>query len=292
MNLGFVFDSFIYRSRLSLQGNFQFIETRAGTVRVFDNESEKKPTIVLTPDGPCTIEHFSELADQLNALFRVVILDMPGFGFSRPKNNYDHSPARAVECIEDVFNALGIDKAILNFTCVNGFYAMAFAKQLPGRVIGIILGQTPDMPTMLTWVDRIIPKTLKIPLVGQILNWFGRYKLAKIWFKIALPKGHDYKPWVEKSVSNLNSGGCNCLASVVQGMTGSNNAQFEGVKAPVILLWGAADRSYPDSPAQSLRNIAQAHIEILPDCGHFPNLENPELVLKTAKTLIEQEANK
>ena len=287
MNLGFAFDSFIYRFQPFFQGGFQFIETRAGSIRIFDSGAGKKQTVVLTPDGPCTIEHFSELIGKLETMFRVVVFDMPGFGLSRPGRNYDHSPDRAVECIEDIFNWLDIEKAILNFTCVNGFYALAFAKKFPERVTGVILGQTPDMPAMLDWVDRIIPKALRIPLMGQIINWFGRYRLARIWFKIALPKSHDHKPWVEKSIASLDSGGCNCLASVVQGMTKSNNAQFEGVAAPVILHWGASDRSHPDSPAQSLENITKAHIEILPDCGHFPNLENPDLVLRAAKMLVE-----
>lgn len=285
VNLGFAFDAFVYRPK-PIQGEFQFIETRAGTIRALDVGQRDGITVVLTPDGPCTIEHFSALVEKLKPEYRVVVFDMPGFGSSKPISDYDHSPARAVECIEDLFNHLKIEQAVLNFTCVNGFYALSFAKQFPKRVKGIILGQTPDFSTMSDWVDRVIPKVLRFPLIGQIISWLNRYKLAKIWFKIALPKGHDIEPWVEKSISNLKDGGCNCLASLVQGMLGSTDSQFIGVRVPVISQWGTLDRSHENNSAQSLKNIVKAEIEILPSCGHFPNLESMESVLSALKRLL------
>ena len=215
--LGSYIDSMLntYKNR---EDGFDHIETKSGNVRA-RIQGRGESVIVMVPDGPCVIEHFDELVRILENDYRVLVFDMPGFGGSFPSKTYDHSIDSAVGAVMSVLDHYHLDKVILNFTCVNGYYALAFASRFPNRVKAVVLGQTPSIENMKAWVSRVIPKFLTIPAIGQVVGFFLRKKFAKLWFKIALPKGTKTEPYAVVSERNLSAGGCNCLASVVQAGT-------------------------------------------------------------------------
>ncbi len=80
---------------------------------------------------------------------------------------------------------------------------------------------------------------------------------------------------------NLSSGGCNCLASVVQAGLRIEPKQIGTIACPVFLMWGREDRSHKLSQPESiLELVPEAKIEVLEFCGHFPNLESAESLQK------------
>ncbi len=68
----------------------KLLATQGGLIRVLDTGGHKHPLLIV-PDGPCVIEHYADLIDLLSPDFRVVCLDLPGFGFSYPSLKYDFS---------------------------------------------------------------------------------------------------------------------------------------------------------------------------------------------------------
>eukprot|EP00053_Salpingoeca_punica_P006246 m.59685 g.59685 ORF g.59685 m.59685 type:complete len:709 (-) comp13602_c0_seq2:287-2413(-) len=269
-----------------------------------------KPVLVCVPDGPCVIEHFEGLVKRFQNRYRVVVFDLPGFGLSAPAPSYDHSLQKAAQCIEEVLDALLVERAVLNFTCINGYYALAFAKRCPQRVAGLVLGQTPAPADMRAWTTRVIPRYLSIPYLGQLISYVLRHHLARYWLSVALPstkveqqgqqnKNQQFVPhpelaaWQSKAAAALKKGGCNCLASVVQGVDGidSNTAAdaalLTGITAPVVLLWGLKDRSHrPTDPKNFHTLVPHATVCLLPDQGHFPNLENLDALEKALNQLL------
>ena len=69
---------------------------------------------------------------------------------------------------------------------------------------------------MVEWTEVNIPKILRYPVIGQIVNSFSEKKLTKIWYKYALPKETDKSTFVDTSINNLSKGGCFCLSSLFQ----------------------------------------------------------------------------
>ncbi|MGI8726231.1 MAG: alpha/beta fold hydrolase [Solirubrobacterales bacterium] len=52
---------------------------------------------------------------------------------------------------------------------------------------------------------------------------------------------------------------------------------LEAIDRPLLLVWGESDRMvYTTGAERVLRTVPYADIEILPDCGHCPQLEVPE----------------
>jgi pimeloyl-ACP methyl ester carboxylesterase len=261
------------------------IETSVGTVRVHDSGSSL-PCIVMAPDGPNVIEHYEVLIRLLAEQFRVVCFDMPGFGYSHPGHFYTHSLDQGARAILGVLDGLGIERATLAFSCANGFYALRAAKLAPQRVSNLVLSQTPSLPAMHAWTDRVIPRPLRIPVAGQVAAWLFRRKAAASWYGMALPRTTDPRFFRDKALAALDTGACFCLAGVVQGLARESTAALQGVTVPCTMIWGDKDHSHRPTDPHSLHEcIPQADIVHFQDCGHFPDLEQPD---RFARLLIEQ----
>jgi pimeloyl-ACP methyl ester carboxylesterase len=102
-------------------------------------------------------------------------------------------------------------------------------------------------------------------------------KLASVWYGMALPRNSTYKEsFIDHALSALHTGGCFCLASIVQGMRNVRDDALGGVEVPITMVWGNKDWSHRNTNFESLRDHAP-HCEIkkFDGCGHFPYLEQP-----------------
>jgi pimeloyl-ACP methyl ester carboxylesterase len=278
-------DSLLSRTGAAPDGT-RVLDTRAGRIRLRDTGG-KGPVIVMTPDGPNVVEHHAEVMSLLAPHARVVCFDMPGFGFSAPGRRYGHSLAQGSAAILAVMDALDIREAALSFSCANGFYAIAAARQAPARFRHLLLAQTPGFSAMPAWTDRNVPKAIRTPVVGQLLNRVVRRKLAHTWYGMAMPDKPQRKEFRATADAALAHGACFCLAGVVQGLGRATADELAGVKAPATLLWGDSDRSHKHTRAESLHELLpQATIRHLPECGHFPELEQPRAYAELALAAI------
>jgi pimeloyl-ACP methyl ester carboxylesterase len=268
----------------SSAASVSLIDTRAGSLRLFDSASAK-PCVVFVPDGPNVVEHYATLTRLLASELRVVCFDMPGFGFSLPERSYRHSLDQGANAVLAVLDRLEIASATLAFSCANGFYALRAARMAAPRISSLFLSQTPSLDAMHAWTNRVIPWPLRVPVVGQTVAWLSRHKAAHGWYDVALPKTTDREPFRQPARQALAAGGCFCLAGVVQGLSRESAASIQGVSTPCTMIWGDKDRSHRYTKVESLLEcVPHAEIVHFDDCGHFPDLEAPE---RYAKLLLD-----
>ena len=61
------------------------------------------------------------------------------------------------------------------------------------------------------------------------------------------------------------------------------------VKVPTLIVWGERDGVVPPSHGRAYQaEIAGAELAILPDCGHLPMVEQPEVFVQTVLTYLER----
>ena len=255
----------------------QLLPTQAGILRILDTGSNKHP-LLMVPDGPCVLEHYSDLIDRLSPNFRVVCFDLPGFGFSYPAFGFNFSVSNMAETVVEVMDYLKIPCAVLAFTCANSFFALHIAKHHPERVSHLILGQTPSFQAMRQWDAQIIPQILHVPYVGQLIMASLTRKVSMGWYDRALPKRNEQKSqFIRHADHALKSGGCFCLASFVQGLSQTQDSEISDVSTPTLLIHGNRDPSHRHTNFLSLRDhVPTADIKTFKGCGHFPDLENPQ----------------
>jgi pimeloyl-ACP methyl ester carboxylesterase len=268
--------------------NMKLVATQAGMLRILDTGEHNKHPLIVVPDGPCVIEHYADLIELLLPDFRVICFDLPGFGFSYPAFRYDFSVSQTAEAVVEIMDLLDISDASLSFTCANGFVALCLAKNYPTRVSHLVLGQTPSFQLMRQWNEKIIPKILHIPYVGQsIAAGFAR-KISSGWYNSALPSNSEHKPqFVECADRALKSGGCFCLASLVQGLNRTQDSEISEISVPTLLIYGDKDRSHRHTDFTSLRDhVSKAEVIEFQGCGHFPDLERPQEYAKHIKQFV------
>lgn len=267
----------------SARASIGFVRSRYGTIRYLDTEVGSR-CVIFVPDGPNTIEHYASIVSELSASSRVICFDMPGFGLSIPSRAYDHSIASGAGSVLDVMDARGVSRAALAFSCANGLYALRVAALAPERVSRVVVSQTPSLKAMHEWAGRNVPKAIMIPMVGQILSCVLRRKMARGWYSYAVPNRAHVRRLQSHARRAFDEGACFCLAGVVQGLLRERLDALKRIEVPCTLLWGDQDRSHRDTDPMSISLIAPAaEIIRVPGCGHFPDLEEPRLLLDVLK---------
>lgn len=248
-------------------------------LRLFDSGGAGAPLVFL-PAGPCSIEHYATLTTLLRDAFRVVIVELPGVGFSAPAPDYAHSLHDGGGAVSAVLQALSMPPATLVASSVNGFYALAATHAARARIDRLMLCQTPSLAAMQDWATRMVPPIMTLPVVGQLLNYNGRRRIATAWCRTAVADRMNRDAFARTARDVLRQGGCYCHAGVMQGMRScaiDDPLLTPPADLPVGAVWGQADRSHPRSAAATLHSLCpQAEMHPLEGVGHFPELEAPE----------------
>ncbi|MEW6467536.1 MAG: alpha/beta hydrolase [Bacteroidota bacterium] len=107
-------------------------------VKVRYSDSGKGRAIVLIHGFPESLEIWNDFAEPLTGHFRVIAIDLPGFG-DTPAIGYVHSMELMAECVKKVMDDIGYRKYVLAGHSMGGYVALAFAELFPKNVSGLCL---------------------------------------------------------------------------------------------------------------------------------------------------------
>lgn len=317
--LGFAFDAWWTQWRAPTPGEVKtwpsdtrFVGTNIGKLRVrqWHASRQAKPTLplLIVPDGPNVIEHYELMAQRLteDSIASVAVVDFAGFGHSTMSAEFDFALDQGGQALIQVLDACGFEKAVLACPCSGGFYGLAAANCAPARVAGLILPQTPTMVDMEAWAYRVVPWYIRTPCLGQIIMACLASRVAHGWYGVALPKGSDKSVatsrYVQPAMQVLSrEHGCFCLASLTQGLqleTGRSGGSLLvdqrqrsnlSLALPIVVMCGQADRTHRRTDWRRIKQLLpQAQLIELPACGHFPDLEAPEIFVTAVQELCAQ----
>lgn len=267
--------------------SIKMLKLSTGKIRILDTK-EGKETILIIPDGPNIIEHYFSLVDKLKKSFRVIIFDLPGFGFSTHKGDYDYSFQKTNQLIVELLSVINLPKVNLVFPCAGGFYGLAFTQAFPEKVNHLLLIQTPSLGEMKKWTQRIVPNYLKKPYLSQVIMPFVENKFAENWYDYALPKEVDGSAYKSVALKGIKDGGSFCLCSLTQGLTEEMDTDLSiDVSIPLTLVYGTKDFTHKGTNFESiLQYHEKADLIAFEQCGHFPDLEQEDKFVKLLKEKI------
>jgi pimeloyl-ACP methyl ester carboxylesterase len=270
-------------------GNTRFIELPGAVIR-YKISGNGSRSIVFIPDAPNTIEHYDDLCNLLKDDFNVIILELPGFGFSIPtQKNFSFTLNEAVQIVIDFFDALSLKNCLVCFPCVAGFIAFEMAKTRPDLIDKIISVQTPSWEQEKQWAKRVDFKGLiGTPVIGQLLMQSFKKTVAKHWYKIALPKDKYDDKYLCICNHTLAQGAAYCLASAFQGFLGGSLYNgSEKIEQEVLIIWGEKDRTHRKTDKKTVQQYFKKCTSVLfENEGHFPELENPVMFAEQLKKYI------
>lgn len=150
-----------YYSKLLGSVNFayqeRYVDTRFGKTYILEAGDPEKPAIVLI-HGSCSssamwFRDIPVLAEQ----YHVYSLDIVGDAGNSEENRLDQSTDEFADWLKNVFDGLGIEKAIIMGNSLGGWITVQFAARFPERVNKLVLIAPGGIgPTKLSFAFRII----------------------------------------------------------------------------------------------------------------------------------------
>ena len=258
------------------------IKLNGHTVRYLDSDSGKHPVVLLHGLGGCA-DKWDSVIDILSESYRVIAPDIIGYGYS-DKPVVDYTPAYMVAFVKKFITATGLEKPHVVGASLAGQFAIEFAarhKEYMSKLVlvspaGIMKRSTPNLDQYI--IAALYPRESSISRALQLMDGGSEPPPKKL---------------VDLFMTNMSRPNAKmAFMSSLLCFKNSNTTQkyLKLVTSPTLLLWGDADSIIPISYANKFVSALENCTFIaIPDCGHTPYLQYPELFCKILSDFFEKE---
>ena len=259
--------------------DLKFIKINNLRVRYLDRNKNGTPLLLLHGLGG-SLESWSNNISFLSTKFRVIALDLPGFGMSdKPKIHY--SINFYVSFLEKFTKRIKLSHFFIIGSSLGGHIAVQFTLRNRKMVNKIILispaGSLPktykgtkELKKYIRIVDAKYSKDVSEILASIDNSMVNRSYADAIYKRLSLPGAK------EAFVSALKG----------SAMATRYNNKLEKIDTDMLLIWGKEDRMIPLRFIRPLLEHGKSRIIILEKCGHRPHVENPKLFNKVVKDFL------
>ena len=216
--------------------------------------------------------------------FRVIALDMLGFGYSGKPRKGEYTIAGQAKLLVGLLDRLGIKRATLLGSSYGGAVAATCALDYAERVDRLVLIGTVNNNRPLNYK---LMRVFGSPLVGDVVSplLIGSRRLLRRRMK----QVYDRHAWVldERRVDARHlplraAGTQRAIIRTVRCWDAeriSRDAHL--IRKPTLLVWGENDREIPLADGERLHEeIPGSRLIVFLNCGHVPHEEYPEAFTK------------
>jgi pimeloyl-ACP methyl ester carboxylesterase len=220
--------------------------------------------------------------------FEVIDFDLPGYGESVG------APAPSMEGIADqvlgFIDAAGLGRVNLHGTSFGAMIGLTLSARRPDAVDRLVLS------CFLARYDkaaRMMRQTWK-----RAARDSGMEAVADITSVAGFARCFYERPEAEAQLQSMRDAFSKTTADAfIKGTETIERTDLSGyapqITAPTLLLAGAEDNMTPFKPADSgvgfhqiTKMLPHAQLEVLPDCGHYLVIEQPELAAEKIKAFL------
>jgi pimeloyl-ACP methyl ester carboxylesterase len=259
---------------------FETVKTKLG--RVSTMSAGEGPTIVMLHGlGATKIEFLPTLAAMAPNGWRVVAIDLPGFGDSDKPFPARYDAAFFSERVVAALDALGIDRTHLLGHSMGGRVALEVGMRAPDRLERLVL-MTPSMawltePRWAPWLKLVRPE---LGIIQPTPKPFVETIVKRV---VPGADNHFVTPALDEFMrSYLTPRGRVAFYAAARNIALESPQPFwrelEELSPESLFIWGRRDTLVPIGFARHVRRVLPAarHVEL--DCGHVPQLECPRRV--------------
>lgn len=255
-----------------------FIDAGGIRTRYLSTGSSDKPLLLLLHGTGGLAECFTRNLESHGEHFWTVAIDMIGSGWTdKPEGNYE-IPDYASHVIK-VIQALGRERAHISGVSLGGWVGAHMAIHTPHWVDRLVLNTTGGWTAHPEVMEKI--KVLSMQAVNEPTTEMMRQRLEFLMFDKATVT--DDLTEVRRSVY-AEPGYADimerilCLQDMeIRRRNMITAEQFASITAPTLVLWTSHDpTATPEEGKQISEMIPNARFEVMSECGHWPQFENPE----------------
>lgn len=240
-------------------------------VRVRYTDKGEGPAVVMLHGFASSLETWDFVAPVVARSYRVVTLDLKGFGWTdRPEGDY--SPAAQAALVWALLDRLKIDQAALVAHSWGASVALAMALSEPARTKRLALYDAWVFEEQLPTFFHLSRGSLGRPMFALWYDERADDKLEHAFYdKDKIPQA--LIDAVERAMERPGT-----KAAALAAVRGQRFTEVEGryrtITQPALLLWGRDDEVTTLPMGERLaRELPRSRLVVYPRCGHFPMLE-------------------
>ena len=240
--------------------------------------------VILLVHGTFSSLHtFDDWNEILKKQYRVIRLDLPGFGLTGPSPSYEYSIEDYSDFLDAFLEKLNIKSCSVAGSSLGGWICWEFAVKFENRVDKLILinsaGYIGEKSMPLPFV---IAKT---PVLRNVFNYVPRAVVRRFLRQVF----EDQSKVTDKVVNRHydlfhREGNKEAFVKLANSDHVYNTDRLTQLSIPVLIMWGANDNWINVKHSRNFeRDIPNSEVVIYENVGHVPMEEIPE---KSAADLI------
>ena len=244
-----------------------------------DSGPKDAPVLLLLHGFGSSLQTWDLWAAKLETQYRVIRLDLPGFGLTGPSPLHDYSESGDLATLTHFVDKLGVSSFSIIGHSMGGKMAWNLAASEPDRVKALVL----MAPDGFSEAKEIGTKPYAMPAVmGMIQFCLPKYLVRKSIEPAFFDSSALSDRLVDRYYDMLRAPGVRSaiLERANQTVYTDPVPRLRKITAPTLLIWGENDRMIPSSNAQSYAHVLMSSKTVLlPNLGHLPQEEQPEVAL-------------
>jgi len=237
------------------------------------------PPLVLLHNMASSLHSFDKITVDLSKKFRVIRLDLPGYGLTGPNKTGDYSLKSYVIFLDAFLTRIGVNSCYLAGNSFGGRIAIEFAYEKPDRVTKLILADALGYPLGDDGVLAV--KMARLPLFRPMVRYITpRYFVG---MNIQQAYGADHKV-TEETIDRyydflLREGNRDTFIAMCNLKEEDITSHIKALRMPILILWGNRDTIIPVQHAELFhRDIPGSRLIVYEGVGHLPQEIVPEKV--------------
>jgi pimeloyl-ACP methyl ester carboxylesterase len=255
-----------------------------GQLRVVDKNSGAAETVLLVHGYGASSASYAPVIAKLAERFRVLAVDLPGFGLSDRRPG-DYSPEGLADVLARILDEKQVQKAHVVGHSWGSSVVLAFALRHPQRL--------DKLAVISAWIydDQLLPfmRWARVRGLGEMLyGMFYRQNLGeRLYLNFYDPSLVTQAVVDEVERQMARPGALAAALAAVRGMKFRED-DYKKIAAPTLILWGREDRVARLAFGERLaRELPSAQLVVLGRCGHIPMWECTGETAGTLRAFLE-----
>jgi pimeloyl-ACP methyl ester carboxylesterase len=247
------------------KGNIEIIDNK----KIFYTECGQGQVILFIHGFMAAADEFKEVMQSLSKGYRLIAVDLIGFGRSEQACDLDYSKQSMGNIIYKLMIKKGIGKFSVVGHSMGGEVALNLACNYQNNIHTLIL------------VDSVGYKQIKRPTIPTFIleHVFKMYFIQKTCYKFCF---YDLKNYKREKFERIYSLNCKICGNTLRAFSKSNDkidicGRISKIEIPTLIIWGRYDRVVKlDSAYRFNKEITHSKLVIFEKSGHMPYSEEEE----------------
>ena len=270
----------------------QMLDVDGLKVHYKETGPQAAPALLLMHGFGSSLQAWDDWSLKLEQKYRVIRLDLPGFGLTGASPANDYSEEKDLAILTHFADKLGLEKFSIIGHSMGGKMAWTLAASQPERVQALVLMAPDGFPE----AKDIGTKPYEVPAVMGLIKYFLPKYLVRKSIEPAFAEADALSDArVNRYYDMLRAPGVRAaiLERSNQTIYTDPVPRLKAIKAPTLLIWGEQDQMIPSTNAKSYASVLSNSTTVLvPKLGHLLQEEQPEKGLTAVMQFLDSHLKK